>query len=282
MFFNNFFNSFNPFSTYSYRQPRSQPSFRDDNHSIILRNIQNNEDNYICFDCKAEMTELNYFDVINGIFICSNCAQEHNKLSKDISRPMTGNISSLEENDLMLFYYGGNKNLTEFIKLNYPLLENMKIKNKYSTKAMDYYRKKLRAKIFYEPEPDKPSKKVGYTSIYHEKENDGKRNNEERDNENVIVEPAVVSKGAEKENVVENAGMQVEGEENLPEKNVKMKKNKNSEQKIKYKKVDVKSNKDKEIKIQVKTKYITINQMGELSYYPSAMEIDGMDCEELI
>jgi len=171
MFFDNLFDDFDPFGTYSYRQPRPQTSttFRNDNRSIMIRKLLNDEYNYICFDCHRELNELNFFDLKNGIFLCSNCAQHHMRLSKEITQPTTGNIRTLEEKDLLILYYGGNKNLFDFIQRYYPLLENMQIKEKYSSKAMDYYRKLLRSKVYGEPEPNIPPKKKAYTSIFQKK-----------------------------------------------------------------------------------------------------------------
>ena len=171
MFFDNLFDDFNPFGAYSYRQPRPQTStlFRNDNHSIMCRNIINDEYNYMCFDCHRELNELEYFDLKNGIFLCYNCAQLHAKLSKEITQPMTGNVRSLEDKDLLILYYGGNKSLLEFIRRHFPLLENMKPKEMYSTKAMDYYRKLIRSKAYDEEEPEMPGKKKAYTSIFQNK-----------------------------------------------------------------------------------------------------------------
>ena len=133
MFFDNLFDDFDPFGTYTYRQPRKQAPrvFRNDNHSMILRKIQDDEYNYMCFDCHRELDDLDYFDLKNGIFLCCNCAQQHARLSKEITQPMTGKIRALDEKDLLILYYGGNKNLFDFIKRHYPLLENMQIKEKY-------------------------------------------------------------------------------------------------------------------------------------------------------
>ena len=171
MFFDNLFDDFDPFGTYTYRQPRKQAPrvFRNDNHSMILRKIQDDEYNYMCFDCHRELDDLDYFDLKNGIFLCCNCAQQHARLSKEITQPMTGKIRALDEKDLLILYYGGNKNLYDFIKTHYPLLENMQIKEKYATKAMDYYRKLLRSKIYDESEPNMPGKKKAYTSIFQKK-----------------------------------------------------------------------------------------------------------------
>ena len=74
MFFDNLFDDFDPFGTYTYRQPRKQASrvFRNDNHSMILRKIQDDEYNYMCFDCHIELDDLDYFDLKNGVFLCCN------------------------------------------------------------------------------------------------------------------------------------------------------------------------------------------------------------------
>ena len=118
MFFDNLFDDYNPFGTYSFRQPRPQTSTyeREDKKSIVLREILNDEYNYMCFDCHRELRDLDYFDLMNGIFLCCNCAQHHARLSKEITKPMTGHIRSLDENDLLLLYYGGNKNLFELLE----------------------------------------------------------------------------------------------------------------------------------------------------------------------
>ena len=183
MFFDNLFSDFDPFRSYTYRQPqrRSMPYYND-NKTIILRKLINDDYNYICFDCHKELNNLDYFDIKNGIFLCYNCAQKHVHLPKDISLVMTGNIRSLEENDLMILYYGGNKNLIEFIKRHFPLLENYSLNEKYSTKAMDYYRKLLRSKAFDEEEPELPNKKQGYNSIFYKKISPTKENARNKEN----------------------------------------------------------------------------------------------------
>jgi len=82
-------------------------------------------------------------------------------------------------------YYGGNKNLFDFIRKHYPLIENMQVKEKYATKALDYYRKILRAKSCGEPQPDMPSKKNGYTSIFKKNSPARELHNEHHRNNNL-------------------------------------------------------------------------------------------------
>ena len=55
-------------------------------------------------------------------------------------------------------------------------------------------------------------------------------------------------------------------------KNQKFEKNTKKEQKNNY---EIKENEEKIIA----NNTVTINQIGELSRYPEAMEIDGMECE---
>jgi hypothetical protein len=322
MFFDNLFDDFNPFGTYTYRQPRPQTAsmFRNDNSSIILRKLLNDEYNYMCFDCHREISELNYFDLKNGIFLCHHCAQQHAKLPKEITQPMTGNIRSLEEKDLLLLYYGGNKNLLDFIRSHFPLLENMQPKEMYATKAMDYYRKLIRSKAYDESEPDMPGKKKAYHSIFSKKispATERKQNNirdrrtlgpddrdEDRDNifsstffgddlfnrnkqnqrkrtynaeeDNYLrTEPADINKKETEEK--DDAGMKVEKMNNNQEKNEP--KYKKIEKKQKHEKKVNKQEDKKEVEAKNIPNTITINQIGEFTRYPDAMEIDGMECE---
>ena len=323
MFFDNLFSDFNPFSSYTYRQPRRQDplSYPDDNRTIILRKLFDDEYNYMCFDCHCETSSLDYFDVKNGIFLCYTCAQKHTQFPKEVSLVMTGNIRNLEEKDLLLLYYGGNKNLIEFIRRHFPLLENMQKKEMYCSKAMDYYRKLLRSKAFDEEEPEMPGKKKGYKSIFFNKinqspsrenhrqtrkeendenmnEDENKENNE--DNFNDIfsstffgddlfgrnrrnqrkrneesyrkTEPAVINKKKEEKDDANN-------EPTFKKINkTQINENHNNKKKNETKKETASQKTNTNINTQIKNT-ITINQIGELSRYPDAMEIDGMECE---
>jgi len=332
MFFDNLFDDFEPFDAYTHRQLRPQTSslFRKDNRTIILEKLLNDEYNYICFDCHKEINTLNYFDLKNGVFLCYNCALNHTKLPKEISQPISGDIKSLEENDLLIFYYGGNKNLFDFIRRNYPLLENMNKKNMYNTKAMDYYRKFLRSKLYDEPEPDMPSKKKAYNSIYPKKVNTTKniqnhknhrqnksrkifdrkeepeqdnifnstyfgndlfnrnkrnhrekeRKKEENDEEFFENEPADIKN---EENEKDEAGMKIEKlndihrNENEDFREEKTERIINHEHK--YKKSGKKQKIVEENNYGKSPNDLSINQIGEISMYPEAIEIDKMDCE---
>ena len=329
MFFDNLFSDFDPFGSYTYRQPRRQDplSYPDDNRTIILRKLFNDEYNYMCFDCHCETSSLDYFDVKNGIFLCYTCAQKHTQFPKEVSLVMTGNIRNLEEKDLLLLYYGGNKNLIEFIRRHYPLLENMQKKEMYCSKAMDYYRKLLRSKAFDEEEPEMPGKKKAYKSIFFNKINnqspsrenqrqtrqeennenmnedenkENKENNE--DNFNDIfsstffgddlfgrnrrnqrkrneesyrkTEPAVINKKQEEKDDANNEPTFKKINKTKINENHSHKKKQEIKKETKTQQTNINTNVNTQIK-----NTITINQIGELSRYPDAMEIDGMECE---
>ena len=326
MFFDNLFSDFDPFGSYTYRQPRRQDplSYPDDNRTIILRKLFDDEYNYMCFDCHCETSSLDYFDVKNGIFLCYTCAQKHTQFPKEVSLVMTGNIRNLEEKDLLLLYYGGNKNLIEFIRRHYPLLENMQKKEMYCSKAMDYYRKLLRSKAFDEEEPEMPGKKKAYKSIFFNKinnqspsrenqrqtrqeennenmnEDEKKENNE--DNFNDIfsstffgddlfgrnrrnqrkrneesyrkTEPAVINKKQEEKDDANNEPTFKKINKTKINENHSHKKKQEIKKETKTQQTNINTNVNTQIK-----NTITINQIGELSRYPDAMEIDGMECE---
>ena len=320
MFFDNLFSDFNPFGSYTYRQPRrSEPmSYPSENKSIILRKLLNDEYNYICFDCHCEMDSLDYFDTKNGIFLCYSCAQRHTQLPKEVSLVMSGNIRNLEEKDLLIFYYGGNKNLIEFIRRHFPLLENMQPKEMYCSKAMDYYRKLLRSKAFDEEQPDMPGKKKGYKSIffnkinnpsptkenhrqsrnnYEERERERNDNNKENnddnyndDNNDNIFSSTFFgddlfgrSRRNQRKRQEDNYMKTEPAVINNIEKEKKEAKPEHTFKKINKTKIN-ENNKKREEKKETKTNIdikntITINQIGELNRYPDAMEIDGMECE---
>ena len=105
---------------YQYRK-RERPETannNNDNRYIIINKLINDENNYILFDCKRQTNRLEYFDAKNAVFLCYNCALEYTHLPKEISEVMSGDIRTLEERYLLLFYYGGNK----FIIISQKLL----------------------------------------------------------------------------------------------------------------------------------------------------------------
>ena len=294
MYFNNLFNNFPYFSNYSYPQSRPESTYRNDNTSIIINKLLRDENNYYCFDCHRKTNGIKYFDIKNAIFLCYNCAVQHSNMPKEITEVMTGDIHNLDERYLLLLYYGGNENLINFIKRNFPLLEKMDKRKIYSTKAMDYYRKLIRSKAYNEPEPYLPRRLEGYNSIFNnviDPANEGAymnhRNEEEKNNDiyhsrnwknengyyNTQTEPAVINNNDDIEMKDEtgnynNGNKEKEGRE-------RQKGFKNKATNYEYK---TKNKSDKNEK-KISNNSLNINQIGELSMYPDAEFIDGLDCE---
>ena len=137
-----------------------------------INEIKNNELNKECFDCGACYPE--YISINNGVFICNNCLEVHNKFPKEISSTLKNNLSSLNNKELQYMYLGGNQNLFEFINYEFPELSKFKKNILYQTKAMQYYRDKLNYLVNSGPEPIRPSKEINayeLIDVYNERNN---------------------------------------------------------------------------------------------------------------
>ena len=294
MYFNNLFNNFFPFrNSYSFRpQSAQQTHYEDDIRSInIIQKILSERTNYFCFDCGRQINELNYFDLKNAIFLCYNCAIQHQKYPKEISEVVTGNLKALNQSYLMSLYYGGNKNLIDFIRSNYPLLEKKGRKNIYTTKALDYYRKLIYSKINNLREPCKPRILDGYNSIYSEKSNYNEQILNESSNDKMKIEPAdICNENSENDVEMEDENISCntnESDENTSQDSENESKNKNekiNKKTIKKKKLNLNLKKENKERVEIKKKKelsercFTLNQLGNINMYPDAKFIDDMDC----
>ena len=299
MYFNNIFNDFFPFrNSYSFRPQTAYPTqYQEEtrNPNIIMsQKILSEKSNFTCFDCCRPMNELNYFDLKNGIFLCYNCALQHQKYPKEISEVVTGNIRNLDQRYLMPLYFGGNKNLIDFIRNNYPLLEKKGRKNIYTTRALDYYRKLIWSKINNQREPSKPTILDGYNSIYSEIPKYNNRTFEENCDEDMSCEPADINKGKnDEDDDVEMTDENCNSNNNDSDVNTSQdsgsdygnkKKNvikKENKKEIKKKSLNLNLNKEK-VDIKQKNKILerclTLNQLGNINMYPDAKAIDDMEC----
>ena len=192
----------------------------------------------------------------------------------------------------MSLYYGGNKNLIDFIRSNYPLLEKKGIKNIYTTKALDYYRKLIYAKINNLREPCKPRILDGYNSIYSEKSNYNEQILNESSNDKMKIEPADICNEnsendveMEDENISCNTNESDENNSQDSENESKKKNEKINKKTIKKKKLNLNLKKENKERVEIKKKKelsercFTLNQLGNINMYPDAKFIDDMDCE---
>lgn len=112
--------------------------------------------NTLCVDCgtvNPQFTSIN-----NGVLICWECSITHDKLGYNVS--YVRDINS--EWDEYLFGYirsGSNTRFKENLK-DFGI-EGMPIETKYKSKAVDYYRKTLKAKLFGQEAPNKPTNEEG-------------------------------------------------------------------------------------------------------------------------
>ena len=100
------------------------------------------EENKKCVDCgKENPTKVS---INNGVIICENCAKEHELLGHSIS--FIKNIEDDFDEFLINFIImGSNTKFKRFLTQENVDL-NLPIKSKYKTKAVDFYRKNLKAK----------------------------------------------------------------------------------------------------------------------------------------
>ena len=123
-----------------------------------IKEIKNNELNKECFDCGACYPE--YISINNGVFICKDCINVHNKFPKQISNTLKNNLSSLNNKELEYMFLGGNQKLLEFVNYEYPQLHKFKINILYQTKAMQYYRNYLNYLVNGGVKPIRPSEQI--------------------------------------------------------------------------------------------------------------------------
>ena len=123
-----------------------------------IKEIKNNELNKECFDCGACYPE--YISINNGVFICKDCINVHNKFPKQISNTLKNNLSSLNNKELEYMFLGGNQKLLEFVNYEYPQLHKFKVNILYQTKAMQYYRNYLNYLVNGGVKPIRPSEQI--------------------------------------------------------------------------------------------------------------------------
>ena len=126
----------------------------------ILEKKLKDELNNFCVECGNENPE--FISINNGIFICSECVQNHLQFPKNISRIVNNNIKSLTLDEIQFLLCGGNRALLNFINNDFPKLSEFPPYILYRTQAMVYYRQNLQYLINGGIAPIKPSLKYAY------------------------------------------------------------------------------------------------------------------------
>ena len=126
----------------------------------ILEKKLKDELNNFCVECGNENPE--FISINNGIFICSECAQNHFHFPQNVSKIVNNDIKSLTLNDIQFLLCGGNRALLDFINNEFPKLSEYPPYILYRTQAMVYYRQNLQYLINGGIAPIKPSLKYAY------------------------------------------------------------------------------------------------------------------------
>ena len=137
--------------------------------NIIKESLEGKE-NDNCFECGKGHPQ--YISINNSIFLCRECILNHLQLSQEASTIIKNDLKILTLNEIKYINNGGNQKLFDFIKDEFPKLKDMKPHIFYNTKAIDYYRKKLKYLTEGGEKPVKPIGDDAYTSILKNEEDE--------------------------------------------------------------------------------------------------------------
>jgi ADP-ribosylation factor GTPase-activating protein 1 len=99
-------------------------------------------DNRSCCDCGSG--EAVWASITHGIYLSIGAAGLHRSLGVKVSRVQSITMDSWKPVHLKMMQLGGNRKFNEFLK-EHCIPEDMPIREKYNTRAVEWYRKNLNA-----------------------------------------------------------------------------------------------------------------------------------------
>jgi ADP-ribosylation factor GTPase-activating protein 1 len=99
-------------------------------------------DNLSCCDCGSG--EAVWASITHGIYLSIGAAGLHRSLGVHVSRVQSINMDSWKPVHLKMMQLGGNRKFNDFLN-EHAIPEDMPIREKYNTRAVEWYRKNLNA-----------------------------------------------------------------------------------------------------------------------------------------
>ena len=160
-----------PFFSKSKKNQNDNSNIKKNNEYIsLIKQTFKQESNDYCVECGKRHPQ--YISINNSIFLCKECILNHLQLSQEASTIIKNDLKILTLNEIQYIYNGGNQKLLNFVKDEFPELTKFEPQMFYNTKAMDYYRKRLKYLTEGGEEPIKPSINEAYSQIKKNEEND--------------------------------------------------------------------------------------------------------------
>ena len=131
-----------------------------------LSQIMSIASNQQCVDCLAQ--NPTFTSINNAVFLCSNCANAHRALGKNISEVKSLTNDQFSPEEISLLKIGGNARFNTLMG-DYGITSDQNKEFKYHLNLADYYRKLLLAELTKEQNPNayetllnnKPNPEVG-------------------------------------------------------------------------------------------------------------------------